>query len=316
MDPMKTKIQKENKEKLISLCISDFLANSPSCDYNVLTPTYPTSLANVDLSKKEMAQIPLNSVILCVLCGTLFGDCSIQMQQKYTNARIQMRHSTRQTEWFMWKTLCILSIFTSEKAQNRGIHFQKPDGFQRKTGFLPTAFGGEMLGKLHYQSAAKPILTSIYKILCPSKTKTIQRSWLNHMNNYFLMALWLDDGSLNKGRQGVISCNNTPHDEAVILTNYITTVWGVKCKVAPVSTKITSKNPNPIEIRFSDFDNLEKWIHIIAPIVPVRSMLYKVCLYTDDPSFLQRWIPYLKSVLPVSWHNDIDKYYAYLGSID
>lgn len=305
-----------NKKQLTILVIQEFLSNHPSCKslgyVNTLKPILSTKLINVNLSNANMAKISLHPVLLSILCGTIFGDGSLGIQTNYVKARFQFRHSTRQTEWFMWKALCILSIFTSRTSVSNGIDFQEPDGYQRKT----EAIGGEILGKWHYQSAVNSELTALYDILYPSNKKEYRRMWLNHMNAHFLMTLWLDDGSLSKGRQGVISCNNTPLNEAQILADYIYAAWDVKCTAKLVPSKKTSTNPNPVEITIDDFSNLEKWLRIIAPIVPVRSMLYKVCLYSDDISFLQRWISYLKNVLPASWYNDIDKYYAYLGSIN
>ena len=308
----------ENQKKLTALIIQEFLSNHPYCQplgsnyVNTLKPVLPPQLKNVNLSNSSMSQISLHPVLLSILCGTIFGDSSLTIPKNYTNARLQCRHSTRQTEWFMWKSLCVFYVFTNSTNITMGIDFQQPDGYQAKT----EKIGGEMLGKWHYQSAVNVQLTALCNIVCPSNKKEYKRSWLNHMNAYFLMTLWLDDGSLSKGRQGVISCNDRPAKEAQILVDYIFTVWGVKCSVTALPSKSTSTNPNPVEITIDDFANLEKFISIIAPIVPVRSMLYKVCLYLNDISFLQRWISYLKSIFPASWHNDIDKYYAYMGSID
>lgn len=293
------------RKNLTEIAIDDFKSNNPDLDYQKLTVEYPSTLKEVDLSKKEMANIPIHPVVLSVICGTIFGDASMKIQKSYKNARLQFRHSTRQTEWFMWKVLCILKEFTSENS----IIFQNPDGKQLNTALKE----GEILGKWHYQSLVDPKLTSLHKHISPHNIKTIARSWLNHMNNYFLMTLWLDDGSLSKGRQGVISCNSTPEKDARILAEYLTTVWGIKCTAHVVTSKITPTNPTPMEITIDTFDDLEKLMRIIAPIIPVKTMLYKVCLYkSNDPAFLQRWISELKSLVRPEWHVELDKHYDYL----
>lgn len=319
-EPSKSNFEKQKKledrkkrdvayrEALVTQLCDIFCKENPDCNYNNLDSTVTNPLPHVQLENKAMGQIKIHPVVLNVLCGTIFGDSNLKVQKNYANARLQFRHSTRQTEWFMWKALCILKDFSSEKC----IWFQHPDGFQFDTAIQE----GETLGKLRYQSRVDSTLTAIWKIVCPGSKKTICRSWLNHMNNYFLMTLWLDDGSLSKGRQGVISCNSTSKNEANILACYITTVWGVKCNAVLVPTKITKTNPTPMAINIADFENLEKFIRIIAPIVPVKSMLYKVCLYKpNDPAFLQRWISELKNMVRAEWHSVIDERYVYLNAM-
>lgn len=329
------KIQ-ERKEYALSK-VAEYRNLNPCLDISLLVPaTNPAKLANVNLAEKQMAQLPFHPIVLSVICGTLFGDSSIAISKNYANARIQNRHSTRQTDWFMWKTLCILQEFVSDTS----ICWQEPDGFclkkkqleqsmKEEEGLspieapspratplveesLPVKEGeGVALGKWKVATKVDQKLTQLYNIICPRGNKQIQRFWLNHMNNYFLMALWLDDGSLSASRrQGVLSCNNTPKDQANILANYICKVWEVECKVVDVPSKATKTLPNPIQIVIKDLDNLEKLLRIIAPIIPVKSMLYKVCLFPIESSRLQRWTSELKTLIRKDWHSDIDKIYA------
>lgn len=303
-------------KQFVKISVEEFKDSHKESDLDVKTlkPTYPTSLEKVSLEGKQMSQINLDPVVLSAICGTIFGDSSLAINKGYSNARLQMRHSTRQTEWFMWKSLCILKEFiedTQDKALGESICFQKPDGYQRKA----EAFGGETLGKWKILTKVNPELTKLHSIIIQNNKKTLKRSWLNHMNNYFLMVLWLDDGSLNGARQGVISLNNTPLDQAQVLVQYISSVWGVKCEAKIVKSKITSTNLEPVAITISDLQNLEKFLKIIAPIIPVKSMIYKVCIYYEDRSRLQRWTSDLKSLIRDEWHPYLDKYYAYLGAI-
>jgi hypothetical protein len=291
-----------------SLCVQEFKQNNPNLDVTKLTPTFPTRLANVDLSKKEMANTGINPVTLSVICGTTFGDANLAKQKGYKNARLQYRHSTRQTEWFMWKTLCPLRTYVNEAS----IQFQQPDGMQRKV----EAIGGETLGKWKVVTFAQPALTKVHQIICSQNKKTISRKWLNHMSDYFLMTLWLDDGSLSKGRQGYISCNSTPLPQARILAHYISKVWGAECRAEINLSKATTSNPNPPEIVFVDLENLQKFLRIVAPLVPIKSMLYKVCLFPIDRAIRQRWISELKQLVRPDFHFEIDKYYAFLAALE
>lgn len=284
-----------------------FKKDHPNLDVTKLKPTNPPNMANVVLSNKQMAQLGFHPVVLAVICGTVFGDANLAIQSGYANARLQYRHSSRQTEWFMWKTLCALSEFVTPNS----IQFQAPDGKQRKT----EAIGGETLGKWKVATLVSDKLTALRSIIAPNNKKTISRSWLNHMNDYFLMTLWLDDGSLSKARQGVISCNSTPLAEAKILADYITTVWGVQCRAEVAASKATTTNPNPAQIVILDIQNLEKLLRIIAPIVPVKSMLYKICLFSDNPVDLQRWTSELKTLVRPDFHDEIETYYDYLSAL-
>lgn len=291
------------KQKITELSIKDFKRRYSDLDVTKLIPKKPPSLKNVNLEGKEMTQIDINPVSLSVICGTVLGDSNIAIATNYKNARIQNRHSTRQTDWFMWKALCVLKPYLEESS----ISFQLPDGEQRKSEKLP----GEILGKWKCSTRVHEELTKLRNIIAPNNKKTAARSWLNHMNNYFLMTLWLDDGSLSKGRQGVISVNNMPFYEAGILADYITNVWGVRCKASIVESKATRTNPEPVQIEISDQDNLEKFLRIIAPIIPVESMLYKVCFCPLDSSRQQRWASELKTLVREEWHDTLDKYLAY-----
>jgi hypothetical protein len=291
------------KKTITKLSIKDFKRRYPDLDVTKLMPKKPPSLENVNLEGKEMTQLDINPVSLSIICGTVLGDSNLSIGKNYKNARIQNRHSTRQTDWFMWKALCALRPFLEESS----ITFQLPDGEQKKSEKLP----GETLGKWKLSTRVHEELTKLRNIIAPNNKKTVERSWLNHMNDYFLMALWLDDGSLSKGRQGVISVNNMPFSEAETLASYITTVWGVCCKASIVESKATKTNIEPVEITITDQDNLEKLLRIIAPIVPVESMLYKVCFCPLDSSRQQRWASELKTLVREEWHDTIEKYLAY-----
>lgn len=305
MDKQQERNPQSAKEYAL-LKVAEYRKLNPCLDVLSLVPaTSPPKLANVNLANKQMAQLPFHPIVLSVICGTLFGDSSIAINKGYANARIQNRHSTRQTDWFMWKTLCILEEFVSDTS----ICWQEPDGYQKQAHLNE----GEVLGKWKVTTKVDQKLTQLYHLICPQGHKEIQRFWLNHMNNYFLMALWLDDGSLVGHREGVLSCNDTPNDQAEILANYICKVWEVECKVVGVPSKATKTYPNPIQIVIKDLANLEKLFCIIAPIIPVKSMLYKICLFPIESSRLQRWTSELKTLIRKDWHSDIDQIYADLN---
>lgn len=303
-------MNKPNNEKVnasksfVTVLIKEFRKKYPNLDFKKLIATPPDSLLAVDLSQKRMAQIGLDPVVLSIICGTTFGDSNLAVQPRYANARLTYRHSTRQSEWFFWKTFCAFQDFTTEDS----VQFQLPDGYQANA----VVADGECIGKLKLSTKVDKKLTQLRDIIAPSNKKTIERNWLNHMNNYFLMTLWLDDGGLTGGlgREGVISTGAMPLEQAKILADYLTTVWNIRCEARELSEKMKN-GENQSRIFVKDQDNLMRLLRIIAPIIPVESMLYKVCFFPNDVSLQQRWASELKALVRAEWHDTLDKIYQY-----
>lgn len=295
----------EASRSFVSLLIKEFRATYPDLNVNSLTPTSPNSLKNVKLTQKEMAQIGLHPVVLSTVCGTTFGDSNLAVQTKYKNARLSYRHSTRQKDWFLWKTLCVFKEFASEE----GVQFQLPDGFQVEA----VVADGECLGKLKMSTNVDPKLTKLRNIIAPNNVKTIERRWLNHMNDYFLMTLWLDDGGLTGGlgREGVLSTGAMPLEQVQLLADYLTTVWDISCDAREITTLQMTNGRFLTRLFIKDQENLLKLLRIIAPIIPVKPMLYKVCFFPDNVSLQQRWASELKQLVRPEWHDALDKIYFY-----
>ncbi len=270
-------------------------------------PIYPQKMADVDISQKQMAQVPLDEIQKSVLCGTICGDTSIAINTGYKNARYQSRHSTRQAEWFVWKHRMILSEFSSDSS----VVYQQPDGYQAKSKVRP----GEVLGKLKIASKADQKITVLHGVICQNNRKIIKRSWLNHMNNYFLMTIWLDDGSLYNGRQGIIAFNAMPVREQDIFREYLLKVWGIQTHLVDTGKVMTNGQISYV-IHIDDIGNLLKLLRLVAPVIPVREMLYKVCFVPkDNQSLLQRWRTELVSLVRPEFQDDIQKYYDALDSV-
>lgn len=288
----------ELSKKLVALLTTEFENEYPQDQIDLEKKPFPPQPegfpTTLNLKKAEMANLKIHPLVLSVLCGTLLGDGSLKLQKGYRNARFQYRHSTRQTEWFMWKTLGALKEFIG----NEGIQFQLPDGEQKKT----RPIGGECLGKLKVSSKSLEKLSSLHQILCQKNQLVIERHWLNHMNAYFLMTLWLDDGSLVNKQKGYFCLDSTPEKELQVLADYLKSVWKIDCKVQQVDSK-----KNHYRILISDDENLYKLMQIIAPLIPVKSMLYKVCFTPTDANLQQRWTTEMKKLVRKEWHDEIDK---------
>lgn len=275
---------------------------------NLPKPTYPKTLEKVDLSQKQMSQLPFDETTESVLCGTIISDTSFGIDKNYKNARFQVRHSTRQFTWFTWKYFVILKEFTRQS----GVIFSPPSlcGYQAQTPLKP---GENILGKLKLASKAHDKLTELHKIVCVNNRKTVQRFWLNHMNNYFLMTIWLDDGSLMNRRQGVICFNAMPVKEQLIFREYLLNVWGIETSFQDTGLVMKNGQKNQ-RISINNQQSLLTLLRLIAPIVPVREMLYKVCFVPKgNPSLLERWRTELKGLVRPEFAADIEKYYAQIN---
>jgi hypothetical protein len=265
--------------------------------------TYPKTLEKVDLSKKQMSQLPFDEITKSVLCGTIISDTSFTIDQGYKNARFQVRQSTRQFTWFTWKYFVILKEFTRQS----GLVFKPPDGYQAQSPLKP---GEKILGKLKLASKAHEKLTELHKIVCVNNRKTVQRFWLNHMNNYFLMTIWLDDGSLYNKRQGIISFNAMPIDQQLVFRDYLLKVWKIETSFQDTGLVMKNGQKN-LRISIDNQESLLTLLRLIAPIVPVREMLYKVCFVPKgNSSLLERWKTELKGLVKPEFVADIEKYYA------
>lgn len=258
-----------------------YFVNSQS-DENLPLPKVAPSLKTLDLSNKQLSKISLKDIQKSVLCGTCLADSSLRIQARYKNARIMNRHSTRQASWFFWKwTVCLKEYINDIES----IQYQYPDGYQKSS----LEKEGECLGKLKVSTKCHPNLTALHSIICEKNRETIKRSWLNHMTDYFLMTIWLDDGSLYNKRQGVICLDSTPLDQQKVFVDYLKVVWGIDCFCKNTGKKLKTGEFS-YRIYLKDQENLLKLLRIVAPIIPVKEMLYKIMFVPlNDPDLLQRW---------------------------
>ena len=278
-------------KKNLQILYHKSMSNNPWGKDNYILPQeinpFLFSSKTVLLENKEMANINIPNIQKSVICGTCIGDSSLKINKGYINARIQCRHSTKQASWFFWKWMICLKDYSNGLSS---ITLQKPDGKQINKSFIINNDNEDGLkGKLKITTKADESLTKIYKIICKKNKSEIARKWLNHMNNYFLMTLWLDDGSLYNKRQGVFCLDSMPFEQQKILSIYLKSVWNIECVVR--ETKIKMKNgKQSYRLFISNQESLLSFLKLIAPIIPVREMLYKIMFVPkNNIDLLQRW---------------------------
>lgn len=266
--------------------------------YKLPEPRKAPSMANTDLSKKQMAQVPIPELQKSVMVGTILGDTSFGIQTNYRNPRMQNRHSTRQASWFFWKWFICLRDFNNGLSS---VTFQDSDGFQVISPVLP----GEILGKLKINSKANKELLQLHGVICENNRKKIERKWLNHMNDYFLMTLWLDDGSLMNNRQGVLALDSFSVKEQQIFVDYLKAVWDISSYVHKTQ-EVMRNGLIRHRIKIKDQENLLKLLRIVARIVPVKEMLYKILFIPENNiDLLQRWASEVSELVYPEFKEDI-----------
>jgi hypothetical protein len=210
-----------------------------------------------------------------IILGSVLGDGSLRLHSKYRNARFSFRHSIKQKEYFYWKVEQL-----SEISARQSVFEQASDGFSSKK-------------KLRFQSAALPELTELYNLIHQKGKFVIRRKWLNQMNELSLAIWWFDDGSLiGNGRKGVICTDNFRLSSQKILARYLQVVWGIRVQIGVVNGehREIQKKDKYFRLNFYSSSELEKFLRIILPYLPVEKMIYKVLLLYKDARLQQRWI--------------------------
>lgn len=236
-----------------------------------------------NLSRKRLANIPLSENCKAIILGTILGDGSLKIHKGDKNARLTIRHSIIQKDYFYWLADSLKEI------NNPGSVLTKP------TGYSPNP-------KLQYQSKSCETLTKIHEITYEKNCLKIKRSWLNFLTPLSLMVWWLDDGSIvGGGRQGVFCTDGFDLKSVEILVQYLDKVWDIKSRVG-----ISKKGDKEYPKIYLSTSNLIKFLVIIMPHIPVTSMVYKVRLRYKDKEMQQRWISTMKEKLKVPFvENDI-----------
>nr|YP_009755764.1 putative LAGLIDADG homing endonuclease [Gonatozygon brebissonii]QIQ23042.1 putative LAGLIDADG homing endonuclease [Gonatozygon brebissonii] len=247
-----------------------------------------------DMKKKLLSQLSLSDQSKSIILGTLLGDGCLQLTKKYKNARLSIRHSTPQKEYFFWKATMLKEI-----ASAKSVQLQTPDveSYSKKK-------------KLLFQSRATEDITSLYNILYKEKALRIQRRWLNHLTPLSLAVWWCDDGSIigSPARRGVLCTDGFDQKSVFLIARYLQKVWNIYVHVGSIRRDRKNGNYSKKEYYRLWFctEELKKWLRIITPHIPVASMVYKSIIVYKDSQFQQRWISELKEALP-QFHEQIDE---------
>jgi LAGLIDADG DNA endonuclease family len=240
-------------------------------------------------------QISLSDHCKSIICGTLLGDGCLQITKGYKNARLSIRHSQVQREYFDWKVANLQEISSAKSVQ-----ISKSSGFGKNPKFL-------------FQSSSLPDLTSLYNLTYKKKRLCIRRRWLNKLTPLSLAIWWCDDGSIigNPPRRGVLCTDGFDEKSVRLLARYFEKVWKIHAHVGAIRRNRIYGNSTKTEyyrLWFST-EELKKFLRIIMPHIPVASMVYKTILIYKDSQFQQRWISEQSTALP-HFVEEIKKIYS------
>jgi len=218
--------------------------------------------------------VPLSDQARAIILGTILGDGSLKVQNQYSNANLQIRHSENQKEYLLWKAKVLQEI-----AGDKSISAQKPDGFSKNK-------------KWRFYSKRLPALTELYRLTHKRNKFAIRRKWLNQMTPLSLAIWWCDDGSLigYGGRKGVLCTDGFDKQSVKKLSQYLNVVWHIRTVVAPIRREYDGTKREYWRIWIRSQEELKKFLRIVLPYIPVSSMLRKTILLYKDSQFQQRWI--------------------------
>ena len=217
---------------------------------------------------------PLSDQARAIILGTILGDGSLNVQSKYANANLQIRHSETQREYLLWKAEALREI-----ASEHSVSVQKPDGYSS-------------LRKWRFAGRRLPSLTDLYRLTHRKNTLRIRRKWLNQLTPLSLAVWWCDDGSLigYGGRKRGFCTDGFDEQSVRILARYLAVVWNVRTVVAPIRRMYNGAERQYFRIWIRSQEELKKFLRIILPWIPVPSMLRKTILLYKDSQLQERWI--------------------------
>lgn len=305
----------DGNKRYVEALYQEYLINALKDDVKFTLTLGTQSRLKINDTMKELANAKTTSSTILsrsetsFIIGTVLGDSSLQYSNKLSlNPRLSCSHSSRQSEWGFWKAQILWQILMGTSDRAATISYQSPkNSYQEKA--IP-AYPDERLCRMKIQTPSSPCLKTIHNLMYKDNRKAILRRYLNYTDSIFLMSLWLDDGSLNGGNLGMFSLVMFSAQELDIFCEWIKIAWNLNMKRTPETKTNTGETIYPRGVLFTDQDESQNFLRLVAPLIPVKTMIYKVCWFSqNNPEATERWKTELKSLVRFKWHDVIDSYY-------
>ena len=202
-------------------------------------------------------QILLSDDCKSIVLGSILGDGKLKINKGNKNARLSIRHSEVQREYYEWKVSKLLEIAAPKSTQEQEQE-QKPTGNSKKR-------------KLLYQSRSLETLTMIYNLTYKENKLVIKRRWLNHLTPLALAIWWMEEGRLiSKKKKGVICTDGLKPEEVKKIERYLWVKWGVKTKMREKTKEYKGEIKRYPRLWIESTEELKKWVKIIEDHIPER----------------------------------------------
>ena len=211
------------------------------------------------------------SEIIGALAGMTLGDANVYMRQK--NACIRIDHSTKQTEYCLWKKEIVEKIIHTRL--NNWTH-------------LNPATNKEYY-HIRFVSLVHPVFTYLYHCFYPDGKKLITRSNLRMLTPLGLAIWYMDDGSLTWhkgmrgnfriiiGREAVIAASSRTIEELEIVKKYFKLYWDITVKIYKSQYRMMRQGYKLV----MNVTNFHRFLVLIEPFI-IDSMKYKVNLKYEE----------------------------------
>lgn len=195
-----------------------------------------------------------------VILGSLLGDMSISARSKKHNPYIQVGHTTKQTEYLMWK-FNILKSLTTGREPSVSSWYQTDLGYKS---------GKKIYNSIHFQTRSLRCLVPIYDMVRSNGNKHVSTKWLNEIKDPIGIAVWyMDDGCLLSKFNAVFALGLRSPGEQFAIQDWMMATWDIETHI------YTQTNTKYKILSISSKSNLRKFRDLVEPYI-IPSMRYKI----------------------------------------
>lgn len=203
--------------------------------------TYSTNIRKLKL-------LPLNNIQEAVVIGSILGDGNLSGNWSYTNYRLKISHSIKQSEYILWKYEMLKDFVLT-----------KPQVYEKTK-------------SISFRTISHNKFTEFYKLFYSFGKKVIPRNIKELIKNPLTIAIWfMDDGNaiIRKGvlRGYHLNSQSFTLSENKLLSECLYTLYKIE--------SVMEQNHKNYRLAVWKEDSRKKFKNLIAPYI-IASMKYKI----------------------------------------